>query len=230
MVQNGAEGLLVAQADALLHDVDTARLRLKTTVWDEHSLQDVATAAIAQAWLAEEIGDLTAAAIVWDVFAKAYANPVVSVFSPGVICWAAITYEKTGQPNKADAALNAVGTLSHADCFRFKADLRDLRGDWPGAQAWYERAIELAPSYPASYYSWGVALAKHGDLAGAAAKLQLANQKGPHWADPLKAWGDVLVKQGNAKEALAKYDEALKYAPNWKQLKEAREAAVKQKS
>jgi hypothetical protein len=55
------------------------------------------------------------------------------------------------------------------------------------------------------------------------------NQRGPHWADPLKAWGDVLAKQGHAKEALAKYDAALKYAPNWKQLKEAREAAAKQK-
>jgi predicted negative regulator of RcsB-dependent stress response len=46
----------------------------------------------------------------------------------------------------------------------------------------------------------------------------------------LKAWGDVLVKQGNMKDALAKYDEALKYAPNWKQLKEAREAAARQKA
>ncbi len=36
-------------------------------------------------------------------------------------------------------------------------------------------------------------------------------------------WGDVLVKQGKTKEAL-------NYAPNWKQLKEAREAASKQKS
>jgi hypothetical protein len=27
-----------------------------------------------------------------------------------------------------------------------------------------------------------------------------------------------------------KYDEALKYAPNWKELKDAREAAVKWKS
>jgi predicted negative regulator of RcsB-dependent stress response len=46
----------------------------------------------------------------------------------------------------------------------------------------------------------------------------------------VKAWGDVLVKQGKSKDALAKYDEALKYAPNWKQLKEARDAAAKQKS
>jgi hypothetical protein len=40
----------------------------------------------------------------------------------------------------------------------------------------------------------------------------------------------MLVKQGHTKEALVKYDEALKYAPNWNQLKEAREAAAKQKS
>jgi len=79
------------------------------------------------------------------------------------------------------------------------------------------------------YYSWGVALAKHGDLAGAEAKLKDANTRGSHWADPLKAWGDVLVTEGNTKEAAAKYDEALKYAPNWSQLKKAREALAKQK-
>lgn len=38
------------------------------------------------------------------------------------------------------------------------------------------------------------------------------------------------MKQRKTKQAFAKYDEALKYAPNWKQLKEAREAAAKQKS
>jgi hypothetical protein len=40
----------------------------------------------------------------------------------------------------------------------------------------------------------------------------------------------VLVKQGKPKKALAKYVEALKYAPNWRQLKDAREAAAKQKT
>lgn len=78
---------------------------------------------------------------------------------------------------------------------------------------------------PAGYYSWGVALAKHGDLDGAAEKLEAAHRKGPHWADPLKAWGDVLVKQGHGKEALAKYDEALQYAPRWAALEQASDAA-----
>jgi tetratricopeptide (TPR) repeat protein len=89
--------------------------------------------------------------------------------------------------------------------------------------------VTLTPDLPAGYYSWGVALARHGDLAGAEAKFRDANRRGPHWADPLKAWGDLLVKQGKTKEALARYNAALGYAPNWKQLKEARDFAAQQK-
>ena len=151
----------------------------------------------------------------------------VSTSNPNLICFAAPTYEKAGQRAKADAALNAVGNLTLVDCYRFRADVLDLRGDWSGAKAWYAKAVTLAPSIPSGYYSWGVALARHGDLDGAVKKFEHANQNGPHWADPLKAWGDVLAKQGNAKEALVKYDEALKYAPNWKELKDMREALAK---
>ena len=83
---------------------------------------------------------------------------------------------------------------------------------------------------PAAYYSWGVALLKHGDCTGAGAKLADANMRGPHWADALKAWGDLLLKQGSKKEALAKYEVALKYAPNWAALNEVREEAAKVKA
>jgi tetratricopeptide (TPR) repeat protein len=223
----GAENLNVAAMEALMHDVDAAALRLKTTPVDEKNRPDVAAAAGARALLAEERGDLKEAAREWDTYAVEYANPIVSTPSPSNICPAAVTYEKTGQPAKADAALNAVGKLTLVDCYRFRADVFDLRGDWAAAQEWYAKAVKLAPSIPSGYYSWGVALAKHGDLDGAAVRFKDANQKGPHWADPLEAWGDVLVKQGNTKEALAKYDEALKYAPNWKRLKVAREALAK---
>jgi len=149
----------------------------------------------------------------------------VSGNSPGYHCWIAPAEEAAGHPDKADAVLKSAGTF--VDCYRFHADILDGRGDWSGAQKAYAEAVALAPDLPAAYYSWGVALARHGDLASADAKLKNANQRGPHWADPLKAWGDVLVKQGNTKEALAKYDEALKYAPNWKQLKDVRETAAK---
>jgi tetratricopeptide (TPR) repeat protein len=227
---SGAEGLSVAWTDVLLHETDTARLRLQTTVWDKNSPADVAIASLTEALLAAEQGDLASAASAWDVFGKAYADPAVAAQNTSTICYAAPIYEKTGQSGKADAALRAIGTHIHPDCYRYRADVLDLRSDWAGAQEWYVKAVRLAPSYPDGYYAWGLALAKHNDFKGAAEQFRLSNLKGPHWADPLKAWGDVLVKMGNPKEALAKYDEALKYAPNWKQLKEAREAAAKRKS
>lgn len=205
------------------------RLHLKTTVWDEKSSPDIANAALAEAMIAEETGDIAAAVSAWDVFEKAYAHPVVQAQIANVTCWAAITYEKAGQPAKADAALAAVGAIDHPDCFRFQADLLDLRGDWTGANIWYEKSIKRAVLYPASYYSWRLALARHKDLKGAEEQFQQAHAKGLRWADPLKTWGDVLELQGKTSEALTKYHEALKYAPNWKQLKEAHEVMAKHK-
>ena len=89
---------------------------LKTTVWDEKSPPDVAQEALAGASLAEEMGELTEAARVWDTFVKAFANPAVSTANTSNIGRAAVAYEMTGQSQKADAALAAVGTLPFPDC------------------------------------------------------------------------------------------------------------------
>ena len=223
------DNLNIAIVDVQMHDAEAASLRFNATTIDEKNSSDVSYAAFVRALLVEETGDLKRAAMEWDAFAAAYADPAVSTSNPQYICYAAVSYEKTGQHAKADAALNPYGGKTFVDCYRFKADVLELRGDWAGAQEWYAKAVKLGPSIPSGYYSWGMALFKHGELDAAAAKFKDANQKGPHWADPLKAWGDVLVKQGKPKDALAKYDEALKYAPNWKQLKEAREAASQAK-
>ena len=157
-----------------------------------------------------------------------YADPAVAYATPGAYCWVALAEELAGHPDKADRALEVGG--HYLDCYRFRGDILDHRRDWSGAQRTYAASVSLAPDLPAGYYSWGMALAKHGDLSGAAAKFKDANQRGSHWADPLKSWGDVLVKQGRPKEALRKYDEALQYAPNWKDLKEAREGLAKRSS
>jgi tetratricopeptide (TPR) repeat protein len=189
---SGAANFGLAQIEVQMHDLDAARLRLKTTPVDEKNAPDVALAAFDRALLAEAEGDLKAAAREWDVLALAYTDPTVSTNTIHAICSAAVTYERTGQSAKADAALKPVGNFPFVDCYRFEGDVLDLRGDWSGAQEWYARAVKLGPSIPSGYYSWGVALAKHGDLEGAAAKFKDANEKGPHWADPLKAWGMCL--------------------------------------
>ncbi|MES2151242.1 MAG: tetratricopeptide repeat protein [Pseudomonadota bacterium] len=226
---SGAANLNIARVEALLHDLETAQMRLKTTPVDEKNAPDVSLATMDRALIAEERGDWKAAAKEWDGFAIAFANPTVSTGNPSYMCFAAVAFEKTGQPAKADAAIDGpmreVGIGSFVKCADAKADVLALRGDWSGAQAWYAKAVKLSPSSPESYYAWGNALARQGDLDGAAAKFKEANQKGPNWADPLKAWGDVLVKQGRNAGALDMYDAALKFAPNWTQLKQARAAA-----
>ena len=220
-----AESLTVAQFEIQMHDLNSAMLRLQTTAVDEKNLADVAQTAFDRALLAEERGDVPTAAREWDAYAAAFADPVISTAAPYTLCFAAVTYERTGQHAKADAALDSAGKLNFVDCLRFRGDVLDLRGDWAGAQAAYSKAVAIGPSLPAGYYSWGVALTRHGDLPGASAKLKQANQAGPHWANPLMAWGDVFMRQGDRRQALQKYDEALKYAPAWAQLKAARDAA-----
>jgi tetratricopeptide (TPR) repeat protein len=207
----GTAGPTIAEIHALMH---------------AHDPTIAAMAHIVRGRLAAEAGDAATALTEMEAYAAAYADPAVSSSNAGYNCWIAPAEEAAGHPDRADAVLKSAGTF--VDCYRFRADILDGRGDWSGAQKAYADAVALAPHLPAAYYSWGVALAKHGNLSDAITKLKDANLKGPHWADPLKAWGDVLVMQGQDKKALVKYDEALRYAPNWKQLKEARETAAKQ--
>jgi tetratricopeptide (TPR) repeat protein len=222
-----SSGIAVADIESRLHDPVAAEIALSTVVADDTDPTIAAITAFVRGRLAAEAGDTQRAIDEMEAFGRAFANPAVGNNFAGYNCWIAPAEEAAGHPHKADALLETAG--SFVDCYRFRADILNSRGDWVGAQKAYAEAVALAPDLPAADYSWGIALANHGDLNGAAAKLKDAHQKGPHWADPLKAWGDALVKQGHMKEALSKYDEALEYAPNWKQLREAREAA-KQKS
>jgi tetratricopeptide (TPR) repeat protein len=219
-------GPSIADIQARLHDPEAAELALKTTIQDPRDPTIGALTHFVRGRLAAEAGDAAGAATEMEAFGAAYPEPAVVANYPGYNCWIAPAEEAAGHPDRADAVLKTAGTF--VDCYRFRADILDGRGDWVRAQKAYADAVALAPDLPAAYYSWGVALVKHADLDGAVVKLKDANRKGPYWADPLKAWGDVLAKRGHAKEALVKYDEALKYAPNWAALTQARETAAKQ--
>ncbi|HEX3846637.1 MAG TPA: tetratricopeptide repeat protein [Steroidobacteraceae bacterium] len=230
--QNGGAGTgsvsagpVMADLQARMHDPDAAMLALETSKPDPHDPTIAAAGHFVRGELALDRGDTAAALTELEAFDKDYEDPAVVGNYPGYECWVALAEEWTGHPDKADAVLARGGTM--VDCYRFRGDILDHRGDWPAAQKAYADAAALAPDLPAAYYSWGAALLRHGDFAAAADKFQAANHRGRHWADPLKGWGDALAKLGNASEALKKYDQALKLAPNWKALQAARAAASK---
>ena len=220
-----ANGPSIADIDSRMHDPVDAELALQTAQGDASDPSVEAITHFVRGRLAAEAGDVARAAAEMEAFAVGYADPTVSSNYPDYNCWIAPAEEAAGHPDKADAALNAGGR--YVDCYRFRGDILDHRGDWAGAQKAYAAAVAITPDLPPGYYSWGVALARHGDPVGALAKLQAANLRGPHWADPLKAWGDVLAGQGRWREAVAKYDAALKYAPAWTELRRARTTAAR---
>ncbi len=128
-------------------------------------------------------------------------------------CFLGLALEYSGRTSMADSAIVQGG--HYVDCYRFRADIADRRGNWTQAQKDYTAAVALAPSLPMAYQSWGLALMRHQDYQGAIEKFQAANQHGPHWCDPLKYWGDALAAQGKYKEAIQKYAEAAQYTPHW---------------
>jgi len=85
-----------------------------------------------------------------------------------------------GDSAKADEHIARGGRF--VDCYRFKGDISDHRGNWEQAQKDYAMAVSLAPSIPSSYESWGEALARHANYAAALEKFRQANAHSPHWA------------------------------------------------
>lgn len=134
-------------------------------------------------------------------------------FYTSTSCYLGLALGLSDQMVKADAAISKGGHF--VDCYRFKADIADHRGDWAQAQKDYAAAVALAPSLPMAYQSWGLALLRHQDYQGAIEKFKAANQRGPYWCDPIKYWGDALAAQGHYKQAIEKYAEASKYTPGW---------------
>jgi hypothetical protein len=216
-----AAAAVIAVLDVDLHDVEDLKLQLE--VFDPKDSYAAAITHYVRGRLAEESGDKAAAQAEMEAWAAANADPAVSAGDTSYNCYLAPAEEAAGNPVRADAALEAGGHF--VDCYRWRADILDGRGDWPGAQRAYAEAVAVAPDIPYAYYSWGLALMRHADLEGAAAKLEAAHQRGRNWADPLKASGDLSARQGKWRDALRKYEEAMRYAPAWAELRQAREAA-----
>jgi tetratricopeptide (TPR) repeat protein len=114
-------------------------------------------------------------------------------------------------------------------CVRIRGAVASTKHDWSSAEHWFSEAVRQGPSLPFAFSEWGEMRLAKGDVAGAAEMFATANQKSPRFADALKGWGDVLVRQRKWDAAREKYNDALIYAPNWKELKDARDAASKER-
>jgi tetratricopeptide (TPR) repeat protein len=210
--------IILADIDWRLHDFADAEFRLTTARKIENDEAAEGLTHFVRSQLALATGDIAASVTEMRLFRAAYQRASLAANDPGYLCWAALPEAKIGKIDEALADLAKQG--SFVDCYRFRADLLDQKGDWSSAQAWYQRAIALAPDLPAGYYSRGLAMLRHGNIESAMADFSEAMKKGPHWADPAKAAGDILWRDGKREAAMQHYKEALKWAPAWRELKE----------
>ncbi len=128
--------------------------------------------------------------------------------------YAARAIAESGDPKAAHALIDRTPPDCYS-CLRNRADIDAVEKKWRGADYWFARAVQAAPSIPVGYYDWGRVLLAKGDLDGAIAKFEAAHKKGPRFADPLEMWGEALIAKSRSDLALAKFEEANKYAPNW---------------
>lgn len=103
-------------------------------------------------------------------------------------------------------------------CLDMRGNIDAVQKNWGGAQYWFTRAVQAAPSSVYAYADWGSMYLAEGKPDAAIAQFKAANQKGPHFADALEGWGEALMAKNQSHLALAKFAEANKYAPNWGRL------------
>ena len=219
---HGGQGSLEAQDQpfdaemlARMHADKQANLVLQTSPGVGSDSYVIAQTMFVQGIMALDRQDYpVAVTLLQTTVAQITKNPgVQSNYVTQPVCYLGLALEYTGHPNQADADIAQGGHM--VDCYRFKADIADHRGDWAQAQMDYQAAVALAPSLPEAYDSWGLALMRHQDYTGAIDKFKAANLRGPHWCDPLEHWGEALAAQGKYNEAVEKYAAASRYTPSW---------------
>jgi tetratricopeptide (TPR) repeat protein len=210
--------MLIASQDAIalasMHDAAGTERALEQAARGAMGPVDRLAAQQARSALAHELGhDSEAFADAQSALSLEERTPEWMLVFPPTACLAARYAEAAGLASVAEAMLAKAGTF--VDCASAKAEFAAHRGAWEDAQRDFAAAVDLAPSLPMAYESWGEALAAHSELSSAIEKYRAAHERGPHWADPVERWGEALAAQGQFQAAAQKYAEAVTYAPNW---------------
>ncbi len=87
-------------------------------------------------------------------------------------------------------------------------------GNVSEALTYYNRAIELNPSFYTAYYNRGNAKLNLGDYGGAVADYQEALRINPYYSDANYNSGIALARQGKLAEAIARLKEAIRLKPD----------------
>jgi len=203
-----------ATALVAMHDAAGSELALEQASRGAMGPVDQLTAQQVRGALAHEFGhDSEALAGAQAALSLEEHTPEWMLVFPPTACLAARYAENAGLRDIAESMLAKAGTF--VDCASVKAEIAAHRGAWNEAQRDFVAAVELAPSLPMAYESWGEALQAHGELSPAIEKFRAAHERGAHWADPVERWGEALAAQGQYQAAAQKYAEAFTYAPNW---------------
>ena len=125
--------ITMADIDIRLHDLAAADIVLQTVNLDPADPSSTVMSHFARGRLAAEAGDIVEAVTEMEAFGAMSGDPAVRYSFPGYTCWIAPVEEAAGHPGKADAVLASAGR--YVDCYRFRADIVDGRGDWPAAVA-----------------------------------------------------------------------------------------------
>jgi tetratricopeptide (TPR) repeat protein len=123
-------------------------------------------------------------------------------------------YARTGRQAEADAVIG--GTPLDCDtCVIARGRIAAAKGDWSGAERWFDMVVRRTPSIPFANTAWGEMLLAKGDPDRAIEKLAEAHRQSPHFADPIELWGEALMKAGDDAGAVGKFREVDQYAPRW---------------
>lgn len=164
-----------------------------------------------------------AAATSWSVKAdRAYRRLIVANRLKGsaliTMMEFAPTYARTlahaGEPSAARALISQLPSDCYP-CTVARGDVESILGQVARADAWYAKAVALAPSLPLAHQAWAESYRMRGDFDAAMREAGKASQLGPNWADPLTLQGEILLARGRPGQAERRFRQAACRAPQW---------------
>ena len=113
-----------------MHDVRGAALELQTTPGVESDSNLMALSGFVRGMIALERGAYSSARDEFRLLEEGghMADVATTSTAPAPACYIAISEESTGNSARADTDIAAGG--HYVDCYRFKGDLADHRGNW----------------------------------------------------------------------------------------------------